>query len=97
MSTQGLLSLAVQVAFESGNKLVACSALEQLVCLEDSATCDSLSALRCLVRLKLTLMEGEEGERVGAKGQVVKLLETALLHLRRKSTNEQDNISMEVC
>ena len=96
-SIEGLLSLSVQVAFESGNKLAACVALEQLILSQGHDTANTLSAIRCLVRLKLTLMEaGGEEEVADTRQQVVRLISTAYEQLMAKGAQEETDMSPEV-
>ncbi|KAI6656405.1 Testis-expressed sequence 11 protein [Oopsacas minuta] len=97
VSIEGLLSLSVQVAFETGNKLVACSALEELVLSRGQVSSSTLSSLRCLVRLKLTLMEGmSEEDTADMRRQVVKLISTAYNQLIKSKSNEDTDLSPEV-
>ena len=97
VSIEGLLSLAVQVAFESGNKLVACAALEELILSQRHETANTLSAIRCLVRLKLTLMEGRGEEEVAdTRRQVVRLICTAYEQLLARGSEEETDMSPEV-
>ena len=98
VSIEGLLSLSVQVAFECGNRQVACSALEALVVSHDQVAEGGLGAMRCLVRLKLTLIEGlNVAESQEVRRQVSKLIGQAYQQLEKRASNGNEDISVEVC
>ena len=97
VSIEGLLSLSVQVAFECGNREVACSALEALVVSRSHLAAGGLGAMRCLVRLKLTLIEGLSAEgSQEVRRQVSRLIGHAYQQLEEQGVSGNEDISVEV-
>ncbi|XP_070575348.1 testis-expressed protein 11-like [Ptychodera flava] len=95
-SIHGFISLAAQLAFEKSNREVAVEALQGLVEYSVNDT-QILTALRCLIRLKLTRMDTQDDPR-NEKSSVLGDIKTAYLKLhsvKEEGLMNGDNIQQE--
>ncbi|XP_065900506.1 testis-expressed protein 11-like [Dysidea avara] len=84
-SVHGLVCLAAQLAFEKSNRVVAIKALEHLV--ETSQDIQqSLTALRCLARLKLTFISPDQKDKMSGISCILNYTNTALAKLQKGVT-----------
>lgn len=69
----GLISLAAQLAFEQSNRDLAVTVLEKLIeC--NASTCQVFTAIRCLLRIKLTLMDANPQNKLSSLRVMLKYL-----------------------
>ncbi|XP_047128392.1 testis-expressed protein 11 isoform X1 [Hydra vulgaris] len=88
----GLINLAAQLAFESGNKMLSEFALEKLIDhVKDPQ--QALVSLRCLTRLKFTNLS--QDSKMNEIENVLKLVEKALTFLEVLSKNPNADIHEE--
>ncbi|XP_071957025.1 testis-expressed protein 11-like [Antedon mediterranea] len=92
----GLICIAAQLAFEKSNRVVAVKALEALVSSSRDTT-QVLTAIRCLVRLKVTLMEGLDDKKCEYE-TILSYLKTAvskILILSKDTSSDNQLVTRE--
>jgi tetratricopeptide (TPR) repeat protein len=84
----GLVCLAAQMAFEKSHRVLATAALEQLI--QMSSNCRQIfTALRCLIRLKLTFLN-EAPEKLGPLHSLISYIESAERRLAQPVERNRD-------
>lgn len=83
----GLLALAAQMAFENNSRALAISALENIV-KTSSDSQQVLISLRCLIRLKLTLLKDDSPNKLSLLQSIIEYTKLAHQHVPQLSECE---------